>query len=82
MKWKSEEDEWGDGGTNDKSDESAGEKAGEGEEKAFTAILVPLLQPPFECNFFNSGNNVTDSHRSHTSAQQTDGTLLNLRLVK
>lgn len=35
LKWKSEEDKWVDGG---KKDESAGEKAGEGEKKVLAAV--------------------------------------------
>ena len=59
MKWKSEEDKWGDGGKKDKSVESAEEKAEEGEEKALAA--ASLLQPP-ESNFYNSDNNGTNPH--------------------
>lgn len=38
LKWKSEEDEWGDGGKKDKSVKSAVENTEEGEEKALTAV--------------------------------------------
>lgn len=44
LKWKSEEDEWGDGSKKDKSVKSAGENAEEGEEKALTAVgSLPAL---------------------------------------
>lgn len=37
------------------------ESAGEGEEKALTAVSC-LSVSPFECNFCNSDNNGTDPH--------------------
>lgn len=49
LEWKGEEDKWVDGG---KKDESASEKAEEGEEKSLAS----------ECTLCNTDNNGTNPH--------------------